>query len=134
MRSTRADIHDGPERNTLIRAGYRCKTAHRQLDEVLLQRTAGPYIRGHKQTWPFQFLRSPYPRKTDMDQSAFQRAGDEDRKWSLLSKAFSLLCRETFPVVGYREFRRNYRFQNQFEQRVVPRTPLFAEFPCTFPC
>ena len=29
-----------------LKAGYiRCKTASRQLDEVLLQRTAGPYIR-----------------------------------------------------------------------------------------
>jgi hypothetical protein len=43
----RADIHDGPERKRLqSKAGYIDARPHiRQPEEVLLQRTAGPYIR-----------------------------------------------------------------------------------------
>jgi hypothetical protein len=43
----RADIHDGREHNTLqSEAGYiDARPNIRQLDETLLQRTAGPYIR-----------------------------------------------------------------------------------------
>jgi hypothetical protein len=42
----RADIHDGPELDSLqSEAGYIDARPHiRQLDENLLQRTAGPYI------------------------------------------------------------------------------------------
>src|SRR3984893_4481580 len=42
----RADIHDGPEHNTLqSEAGYIGARPHiRQIDETLLQRTAGPYL------------------------------------------------------------------------------------------
>ena len=42
----RADIHDGPEPNTLqSEAGYiDARPQSRQIDETLLQRTAGPYI------------------------------------------------------------------------------------------
>src|ERR1700737_3459851 len=42
----RADIHDGSEHNTLqSEAGYIDARPHvRQIDETLLQRTAGPYI------------------------------------------------------------------------------------------
>jgi hypothetical protein len=42
----RADIHDGPERKRLqSKAGYIDARPHiRQPEEVLLQRTAGPYI------------------------------------------------------------------------------------------
>jgi hypothetical protein len=46
-------------------------------------------------------------------------AGDGERKNSLLLKAFSLLCRETFPVRWHREFRGNYRFHNPFGRRIV---------------
>jgi hypothetical protein len=56
----RADIHDGPELDSLqSEAGYIDARPHiRQLDENLLQRTAGPYIgvklRPHPSTmvWP----------------------------------------------------------------------------------
>ena len=43
----RADIHDGPEHKPLqSEAGYIDARPHsRQIDENLLQRTAGPYIR-----------------------------------------------------------------------------------------
>ena len=43
----RADIHDGSEHNTLqSEAGYIDARPHiRQIDETLLQRAAGPYIR-----------------------------------------------------------------------------------------
>src|SRR3984893_18176790 len=46
---TRADIHDGSEHNTLqSEAGYIDARPHvRQIDETLLQRTAGPYIGGN---------------------------------------------------------------------------------------
>ena len=42
----RADIHDGPEPNTLqSEAGYiDARPQSRQIDENLLRRTAGPYI------------------------------------------------------------------------------------------
>jgi hypothetical protein len=42
----RADIHDGPEPNTLqSEAGYiDARPQSRQIDETLLQRTAGPYM------------------------------------------------------------------------------------------
>ena len=42
----RADIHDGPEHERLqSKAGYIDARPHiRQLEEILLQRTAGPYI------------------------------------------------------------------------------------------
>jgi hypothetical protein len=42
----RADIHDGSEHNTLqSEAGYIDARPHtRQIEEILLQRTAGPYI------------------------------------------------------------------------------------------
>ena len=47
MRShARSDIHDGREHKTLqSEAGYIDARPHQQLDENLLQRTAGPYIR-----------------------------------------------------------------------------------------
>ena len=47
IRPHRADIHDGSEHNTLqSEAGYIDARPHvRQIDETLLQRTAGPYIR-----------------------------------------------------------------------------------------
>jgi hypothetical protein len=43
----RADIHGGPEQNTLqSEAGYiDARAQSRQIDESLLQRTAAPYIR-----------------------------------------------------------------------------------------
>jgi hypothetical protein len=42
----RADIHDGPEHKTLqSEAGYIDARPNRQIDENLLRRTAGPYIR-----------------------------------------------------------------------------------------
>jgi hypothetical protein len=45
MRSKRADIHDGPEHNTLQReAGYIDVRQQSRLDEDLWRRTAGPYI------------------------------------------------------------------------------------------
>src|ERR1700730_16980362 len=46
IRPHRADIHDGSEHNTLqSEAGYIDARPHvRQIDETLLQRTAGPYI------------------------------------------------------------------------------------------
>jgi hypothetical protein len=42
----RADIHDGSEHNTLqSEAGYIDARPHiRQIEEILLQRAAGPYI------------------------------------------------------------------------------------------
>ena len=42
----RADIHDGPEHNTLqSEAGYiDARPLNHQIDENLLQRAAGPYI------------------------------------------------------------------------------------------
>src|ERR1700730_17074920 len=46
IRPHRANIHDGSEHNTLqSEAGYIDARPHvRQIDETLLQRTAGPYI------------------------------------------------------------------------------------------
>ena len=43
----RADIHDGPEHNALqSEAGYiDARPQCPQIDEILLRRTAGPYIR-----------------------------------------------------------------------------------------
>ena len=47
----RADIHDGPEHHTLqSEAGYIDARPHSQVDENLLQRTAGPYI-GVNRDW-----------------------------------------------------------------------------------
>jgi AhpD family alkylhydroperoxidase len=42
----RADIHDGPEQSLQAEAGYiDARPQHRQIDEILLRRTAEPYIR-----------------------------------------------------------------------------------------
>ena len=41
----RADIHDGPEQPLQSEAGYiDARPLCRQIDEILLRRTAGPYI------------------------------------------------------------------------------------------
>jgi hypothetical protein len=45
----RADIHDGPEQPLQSEAGYiDARPQRRQIDEILLRRTAGPYIWGQK--------------------------------------------------------------------------------------
>ena len=72
------------------------------------------------------------PRRTSI--RSLLEVRDRERKNSLLSKSFSLLCRETFPVRCHREFRRNCRFHNQFGQQIVLKLRRFAEFPCIFPC
>jgi hypothetical protein len=42
----RADIHGGPEHTLQSEAGYiDARPKSRQIDETLLRRTAGPYIR-----------------------------------------------------------------------------------------
>ena len=42
----RADIHDGPEQPLQSEAGYiDARPQRRQIDEILLRRTAGPYKR-----------------------------------------------------------------------------------------
>jgi hypothetical protein len=69
----RADIHDGPEHKLLqSEAGYiDARPQCQQIDETLLRRTAGPYIRvkiaaatmrqgslNRKRTWPGQSVGS----------------------------------------------------------------------------
>src|ERR1700676_481194 len=48
----RADIHDGPEQPLQSEAGYiDARPQRRQIDEILLRRTAGPYIGSKTPFW-----------------------------------------------------------------------------------
>jgi hypothetical protein len=55
---------------------------------------------GHKQTWRFKFLMSAsIPEKQTSTRPLFEWQEDRERETSLLLGTFSLLRRQTFPVL-----------------------------------
>ena len=62
----RADIHDGPEHTLQSEAGYIDARPYCRIDENLLHRTAGPYIRVTLGKARTEQNESGFPRATDL--------------------------------------------------------------------